>query len=114
MKNLNEKLEGLKQEFRDRIKRGEFDVVNIEYRPSSLGYKGEIKVSIDEVFFQYSLSDDRTFVAEHGELKIFPAGKYQDYFTELYRQFDLCESERKQERIKELKREIEKLEKLES
>lgn len=113
MKNLNEKLQDLKQEFRDRIKRGEFDVVNIEYS-SNCGYMGVITVSIDEVIFRYSLSDDRTFIADHGELKIFPVGKYQDYFTELYRQFDLFESERKQERIKELKREIEKLEKLES
>lgn len=114
MKNLNEKLQDLKQEFRDRIKFGEFDVVKItgsgEGGSGAYGYVGEITVSVDEVIFRYSLSNSKTFVADHGEVKLFSVGEYEDYFTELYRQFDLCESERKQERIKELKEELEKLE----
>ena len=112
MKNLNEKLEDLKQEFRARIKSGEFDVVSITGSGESgaYGYVGGITVSVDEVIFRYSLSNSKTFVADHGEVKLFSAGEYEDYFTELYRQFDLYESEMKQERIKELKQELEKLE----
>lgn len=109
MKNLNEKLEDLKQEFRDRIKSGEFDVVSIT-GSGAYGYVGKITVSVDEVIFRYSLSNSKTFVADHGEIKLFSVGEYEDYFTELYRQFDLYESEMKQERIKELKEELEKLE----
>lgn len=109
MENLNEKLDILKQAFRDRIKAGQFHVVNVEIDDKP-GYKGIIKVDVDGVEFMYSLSGDETYVADHGDIKLFPYGSDADYFVEMHRQFDLHESELKKEKIKQLKQKLEKLE----
>src|SRR5690606_14361992 len=69
MKNLKTMIDDFQLEAKKRIANGEFEVVKT-IQTESNGYIGYMKINIDEVSFEFSISK-HGYVSEHGPYKIF-------------------------------------------
>ncbi len=105
---LKEKLEIVKQEFRNRIINGEFEVLSA-YTHEMIGYLGTIRISIDDVSFSMALSEKGDFISIHEGLELNFGYNAKKELKNLYKAFH-----KNLDRSKEIKILEEKLKQLKS
>ena len=106
MKTLAERVFELKNEIENRIIDGDFEVVKIEENRSS-GYFNIIIISIDEVYFRFSVHKSKRFFTQHdGPVIIDWHGYKIGDLKHLYEPLEAQELDFKIEELKKLEGEI--------
>ena len=106
MKTLKERVGDLKNEIKQRIIAGDFEVVKIEEN-SSPSYYNIINISIDGLEFSFSVSKCKTFLSQHESPVIIDWDGYKiGELRHLYGPIEAMQLEYKQKQLKKLQDEI--------
>lgn len=106
MKTLKERVLELKNEIRQRIIDGDFEVVKTEDNVG-YGYFNSIHISIDGLDFKFSVHRSKTFFSQHEGPVIIDWDEYEiGDLKHLYEPLEAMEMDIKQKQIKKLQDEI--------
>lgn len=106
MKTLKERVSELQNEIRQRIIDGDFEVVKIEDHQGD-GYYNVINISIDGIYFRFSVSEKKTYLSQHeGPVEIIWHGYEIGDLRHLYEPIEAMQLEFKEKQIKKLQNEI--------
>lgn len=106
MKTLKERVIELKNEIRQRIIDGDFELNGIE-DDASYGYLNSINISIDGLNFKFSISKDKTYLSQHKGPVIIDWNGYEiGDLKHLYGPIEDQELQYKKEQIKKLQDEV--------
>lgn len=106
MKTLKERVTDLKNEIKQRIINGDFEVIKISDN-ISYGYYNTINISIDGIEFIFSVHKSKTFLSQHeGIVRIDWNGYVEDELKHLCEPIEAIELEFKKKQLKKLQDEI--------
>lgn len=106
MKTLKERVSELQNEIENRIINGDFEVVKVDENRSP-GYLNSINISIDGIGFRFSVSEDKTYLSQHGgPVEIRWNGYEIGELKHLYGPIQAIDLEIKKQKLKKLQDEI--------
>lgn len=106
MKTLEERITHLQKEIETRIINGDFEVLQVAENKSP-GYFNAIHISIDGIYFRFSVSEKKTYLSQHDGPVIIRWDEYEiGELKHLYGPIEDQELESKQKQLKQLQDEI--------
>ena len=109
MKTLKERVSELQKEIEARIINGDFEVLQVAENRSP-GYFNAIHISIDGIYFRFSVSEKKTYLSQHDGSVIIRWDGYEiGDLKHLYEPIEAMQLEFKEKQIKKLQDEIKAL-----
>lgn len=110
MKNLKKMIDDFQSEAKKRIANGEFEVLEAETSTAN-GYFADIKIKIDDVFFDFALPNNKNFICDLSVVKIYSFGICEKEFKALENAFKTHTQDDREKEIARLEEIIESLKK---